>query len=110
VARDYELSRGGKTFDSSAFRASTGHEQHGIEVDFDIFENMAPPDPGNPYAVYQAADLNFRLKAGSKAVDAGIAIPNVNDGYNGGAPDLGALEAGQPEPHYGPRTQTLQKD
>jgi hypothetical protein len=112
VARDYELSRGDlKAFDSlAAFRAATGHEQHGIEVDFDIFENMKPPDPGNPYAVYKAADLNFRLKAGSKAVDAGIAVPNVNDGYNGGAPDLGALEAGRPEPHYGPRTQTPWND
>ncbi|MEZ5396538.1 MAG: hypothetical protein R2724_27590 [Bryobacterales bacterium] len=35
-------------------------------------------------------DLNFQLKAGSKAVDAGVALPTVNDGYNGSAPDLGA--------------------
>ena len=68
---------------------------------------MTPPDPSNPYAVYKAENLNFRLKAGSKAVDAGIPIPNVNDGYNGGAPDLGALEVGRPEPQYGPRTRAL---
>jgi hypothetical protein len=27
----------------------------------------------------------------------------VTDGFNGRAPDLGALEVGQPVPHYGPR-------
>jgi hypothetical protein len=30
-------------------------------------------------------------------------IPNVNDGFAGSAPDLGALEVGQPLPIYGPR-------
>jgi hypothetical protein len=31
-------------------------------------------------------------------------IPKVSDGYSGNAPDLGALESGQPMPHYGPRS------
>ena len=103
--RNYELSReDGKTFNSlAAFRSATGHEAHGIEVGFDIFESMTPPDPDNPYAVYEAEDLNFRLKPGSKAVDAGAPIPNINDGYGGSGPDLGALEVGGAEPHYGPR-------
>ncbi len=85
------------------FRAATGQEQHGIEVDFDIFENLAPPDPARRHAVYHSMDLNFRLKPGSKAVDAGDRIPTVNDGFTGRAPDLGALEVGVPEPKYGPR-------
>ena len=55
---------------------------------------------------YEAADLNFKLKAGSQAVDAGIKIPNVNDGFTGRAPDLGAYEVGQPLPVYGPRGRT----
>ena len=84
-------------------RAATGEEAHGIEVDFDIFERMTPPDPSKRHAVYHAMDLNFRLKAGSKAVDAGVAIPTVNDGFSGRAPDLGAIEAGKPAPRYGPR-------
>ena len=29
--------------------------------------------------------------------------PNVNDGFTGRAPDLGAYELGQPIPVYGPR-------
>ena len=93
-----------KTFATLAdFRAATKQEAHGIEVDFDIFERLVPPDPGKRHAVYHAMDLNFRLKPDSKAVDAGIAIPTVNDGFTGRAPDLGALEVGKPEPKYGPR-------
>ena len=87
--------------------AATGQETHGIEVDYDIFEGLQAPNPppnaGNYGKPYEAADLNFKLKAGSKAVDAGMKIPNVNDGFTGRAPDLGAYEVGQPLPVYGPR-------
>ena len=85
------------------FRAATMQETHGVEVDFDDFEGLVPPDPANRHAVYHAMDLNFRLKPASKAVDAGVLIPTVNDGFTGRAPDLGALEVGKPEPKYGPR-------
>jgi hypothetical protein len=36
-------------------------------------------------------------------VDAGVVLPNFNDGFTGKAPDLGCCELGQPLPHYGPR-------
>ena len=87
----------------SELRAATGQEQHGLELDFDIFERMTPPDPTRRHAVYHARHLNFRLKPGSAAVDAGVVIPTVNDGFVGAAPDLGALEVGGAEPQYGPR-------
>lgn len=86
-----------------AMAAATGQEAHGIDVDFDIFEKLSPPDPSKRHAAYHAMDLNFALKANSKAVDAGVVIPTVNDDYTGRAPDLGALEIGRPAPHYGPR-------
>ena len=89
-------------------KAATGQETHGIEVDFDIFEKMTPPDPAKRHAVYHAMDLNFRLKAGSKAVDAGVVIPTVNEDFAGRGPDLGALEVGGPELKYGPRWLTWQ--
>jgi hypothetical protein len=93
-----------KTFATLAeMAAATGQERHGVEVDYDIFESMAPPDAARRHAVYHAMDLNFALKPNGKAVDAGVAIPTVNDGFQGRAPDLGALEAGAPAPHYGPR-------
>jgi len=93
-----------RTFsDLAALQAATGQEKHGIELDYDIFEEMTPPDPSKRHPVYYSADLNFRLKPNSKAEDAGVLIPTVNEDFNGDAPDLGALEVGRPEPHYGPR-------
>jgi len=86
--------------------AATGQETHGIEIDYDIFESLrppVPPDSSKPGKPYEAVDLNFRLKQGSRAVDAGVRLPNVNDGFTGTAPDLGAYEVGQAAPVYGPR-------
>src|SRR5690606_3642361 len=94
----------GKSFDTlKDLTAATGLEKHGIEVDYDVFENLSVPDPEKQGFVYHAVDLNFRLKEGGKAVDAGVILPNINDGYTGKAPDLGAFEVGQEEPIYGPR-------
>lgn len=92
----------------SAFSAKTGQERHSVEIDFDVFENLKKPDPNREYSVYHAMDLNFKLKPMSKPVDAGVVIPNVNEEFIGQAPDLGALEVGQPLPHYGPRWLTWQ--
>jgi hypothetical protein len=86
-------------------RSATGQEQHGVEVEYDVFENLRPPDASDPHAVYHARDLDFRLRAGGKAVDAGTRLTNVNENFAGKAPDLGAYELGQPEPVYGPRTE-----
>jgi len=47
--------------------------------------------------------MDFRLKAGGAAVDAGVRLANVNDGFTGNAPDMGALEVDRPLPVYGPR-------
>jgi hypothetical protein len=83
--------------------AATGQETHGLEVDYDIFEHLQGPAAGQRHAVYHAMDLNFRLKADAKVVDAGVRLPTVNDDFVGSAPDLGALESGRTGPHYGPR-------
>jgi len=85
------------------FRQATGQEAHGTIVDYDIFQNVQKPDPALPYAVYTAENFDFRLRENSAAVDAGAVLPNVNDGFTGKAPDLGALEYGRNVPVYGPR-------
>ena len=90
------------------FQKATGQETHGIELDYDAFENMTPPDPARRYQVYHAMDLNFRLNPKGKAIDAGVPLPTINDNFTGKAPDLGAVELNQPEPHYGPRWITWQ--
>lgn len=76
-------------------------EKHGIEeIDmFKVFDNVEFPLPPTPER--EAPDL--RPVAGSRVVDAGIHIPNINDGFIGEAPDCGAYEAGRALPHYGPR-------
>ncbi|SLM28204.1 hypothetical protein MTBBW1_1280007 [Desulfamplus magnetovallimortis] len=37
--------------------------------------------------------LDFSLLQGSPGIDAGFLIPGVNDGYEGSAPDIGAIES-----------------
>lgn len=53
--------------------------------------------------VYDADDLDFRLRPGSAAADRGMVLATVTDGFTGSAPDLGALEVGVAAPHCGPR-------
>jgi hypothetical protein len=85
------------------FRAATGNEGHGVIVDYGIFTNVPMPDRTDPQRLYNPEDLDFRLKAGSAAVDAGMPLPTITDAFTGKAPDLGAYEFGSPLPHYGPR-------
>ncbi len=89
--------------DLDAFRNGSGQEEHGVEVDYDIFERVIKPDPADPTRLYDPSDMDFSLKAGSAAVDAGCVLPTVNDGFTGAAPDLGALERGREKTVYGPR-------
>ena len=60
-------------------------------------------DTGKVQKLYDARDLDFRLRPGSAAVDRGTPLATVTDGFEGRAPDLGALELGAPLPVYGPR-------
>jgi hypothetical protein len=85
---------------------ATHQDQHSVAVDYDIFVNVSRLDAKDLKKVqklYKAEDFDFRLKPGSSAIDRGVMLPNVTDGFTGQAPDLGALEFGQTQPHYGPR-------
>jgi hypothetical protein len=85
------------------FSRFTGHEKNGILVDYDIFKKVVKPDPDDPARIYRSEDMDFRLRPESAAVDAGCLLSNVNEGFTGKAPDLGALELSSPVPVYGPR-------
>jgi hypothetical protein len=88
------------------YASATGQDRHSVAVDYDAFVNVRRLDAQDAASVqrlYKAADFDFRLKTGSAAVDRGLMLPTVTDGYLGKAPDLGAVEAGHPMPHYGPR-------
>jgi hypothetical protein len=88
------------------YSKATGQDTHSVAVDYDVFVNVRKLDAQDVPTVqklYKASDFDFRLKPGSAAVDRGIALPTVTEGYAGSAPDLGALEVGKSVPHYGPR-------
>jgi hypothetical protein len=88
------------------YSAATKQDQHSVAVDYDVFVNVPrldAQDRKTVQKVYKAEDFDFRLKPNSAAVDRGVALPNVTETFSGSAPDLGALEVGQPLPHYGPR-------
>jgi hypothetical protein len=84
------------------FSDATGQDKHSVLVDYDVFVKVAPPG-ADPRTLYKPADFDFQLRPGSAAVDAGVRLPGVNDGFTGRGPDLGAHEVGRPVPHYGPR-------
>jgi hypothetical protein len=88
----------------SDFVKTAGQEKHSILVDYDVFMNVQMPDKDNLPHLYSPEEFDFRLKADSKAIDAGAVIPTITDGFTGKAPDIGAYESGKPLPHYGPRT------
>jgi hypothetical protein len=91
-----------------AFQAGTLMEQHGRLVNYGIFVDAAEPALGPYLGVptyfppYAPGSANVSLKPGAAAVDAGLALANLNDGWLGAAPDLGAYELGKPVPSYGP--------
>jgi hypothetical protein len=104
TAADYEhdlVTRHFKSFEE--YRAATHQDQHSVLLDYDVFVNVRAPDKSDPQRLYKPEELDFRLKPGSRAVDAGTELPSITDGFTGSAPDLGAYELDRPLPHYGPR-------
>lgn len=91
----------GQSFSSLAELKSKTSEKNAVQVDLSVFA-AAVTFPGNPFPAVTAPDL--ALKTGAAAVDKGEKLANVNDGFAGTAPDLGAYELGAQAPTYGPRT------
>lgn len=86
-----------------AYSEATGQDRHSLLVDWDIFVKAGPAERADPTRLYNPADFDFSLRKGAIAIDKGVVLPGVTDGFTGQAPDLGALEYGAPPPHYGPR-------
>jgi MYXO-CTERM domain-containing protein len=90
---------GGSTFASFAEMQSSTTEVHAVEVGLSDFA-ASPAFPADPFAAPPVP--SFALAPGGAPIDKGTVLANVNDGYSGALPDLGALELGAPEPVYGP--------
>ncbi len=89
------------TMEQAAERAPVYRHALRINPDTAFPSGIKPPAAMQTQFDVRANDL--RLAAGSKAVDGGVVLANINDGFQGNAPDLGAYELGRPLPHYGPR-------
>ncbi len=94
------LGIGYRNFSNFAALQAGGLEPHGLMLNPATFASglIAP----GSYTDFLAPQ-DVTLASTSNAVDRGIVLPNVNDGYTGLAPDLGAVESGCPTPIYGPR-------
>jgi hypothetical protein len=104
VVADYRKDRVVRRFATlKDYASATGQDRHSIQVDYADFVRVPAPDPADPRRFYDPVQFDFTLAPKSKAIDAGIVLPNVNDGFSGRAPDLGAFERGRPVPQYGPR-------
>lgn len=86
-----------------AYSEATGQDRHSRLVDYDIFVHAPMPDFSDPTHVVAVDSIDLQLRKTSAAIDAGVALPNITDGFQGSAPDLGAYEYGVPIPRYGPR-------
>ncbi len=96
----YGFKWGDRYTDISAFSQATGLEQNAIRIDKDsCFTKINIPQSPPTSMPLQY----LTLKSDCNAVDAGIVLANINDGYKGLGPDLGAHEVGASLPHYGPR-------
>ncbi len=88
----------------AATRSGQLYRHHGAVL-LDARQNFASGlrAPDDSDVRYAGETIDPRLGPGSRAVDAGVVLPNFNDGFTGTAPDLGCCELGRPLPHYGPR-------
>lgn len=86
-----------------AVRNTAGVYRHAVRVDPEgLFQSGLKP-PADVQQQLPTGQNDLRLSERNAAIDAGVPLPNVNDGYRGAAPDLGAYEFGSDLPHYGPR-------
>jgi hypothetical protein len=91
---------GGTSYTSLAGLRSLTTETAAVQADMSAFAAAVEFPATGPYPERATPDL--RPAAGGAAIDLGETLANVNDGFAGGSPDLGAYELGDPLPQYGP--------
>ncbi|MGE5186849.1 MAG: MYXO-CTERM sorting domain-containing protein [Acidobacteriota bacterium] len=91
---------GGTTYASFMELVAGGRwEGHATLVDANVLGGMVGPADWT----VALAPSTPQLATASSALDRGAVLAQIDDGYTGAAPDLGALEAGCAAPIYGPR-------
>ena len=102
--KDYRNERMVRKFGTlDEYQHDTGQDLNSIYVNYDIFSGITKADAVDFTRIYKVEELDFTLRPDAPARNAGCILPNINDGFTGKGPDLGALEWGQSPPLYGPR-------
>jgi hypothetical protein len=88
-------------------QSNSPYEPNGRVLDDNTFATtlVLPED----YTTFWS-DTDVRLGQSSLAIDAGLPLANINDGFSAVGPDLGAIELGMPMPSYGVRSSTSLPD
>lgn len=72
---------------------------------FDVVTTADPFAPAVALGANHLAEVTTlqvpAIAPGSTPKNAGVAIPNITDGFSGSAPDMGAIIGGRPVPNYG---------
>ncbi len=100
TASTFSGKTGAYSFSNLAQLNASTPEKHSVQTDLSAFAS-AVAYPATPMTVHAPVDL--RIQSGTEPVDKALPIANINDGYAGSAPDIGAYEAGAALPVYGPR-------
>jgi hypothetical protein len=95
---------GNQNYGNLQAAAKDGLEAHGKLVDPPFFAKEVQI-PAQSAERVKLVELDLDPRCG--AVDAGVRLPNVNDGFKGAAPDLGARELGLAAPQFGPRPEGM---
>jgi len=85
----------------NSLQQNSPYEHHGLLLNGLPF--ATPVTFATDYTTF-VQPIDATLAPSSNAIDAGVRLPNINDGFTGNAPDLGALERGLPLPWYGVRS------
>jgi hypothetical protein len=97
----FHYTGGGSYSTLSALTAALGIESHGRNFVKELcFSSFNVPSAAPASVPVQVLTLNSSCSA---AVDQGLPLANLNDGYQYAGPDLGAFEVGAPVPTFGPR-------
>jgi MYXO-CTERM domain-containing protein len=96
----FDFGSAGQWSSFSAMQSAGVFESHGVLLTAGTFESGLTAPASYTTAV---TSVDVTLASGSAAVDKGLELPGITDGFQGAAPDLGALERGCPIPIYGVR-------
>ncbi|MCK4960734.1 MAG: hypothetical protein KAT00_15080, partial [Planctomycetes bacterium] len=86
----YNNLAGGISSDTHSYVPLTGNNSN----NWNGFEKSTGPSDTAANLVRDVTNWDFRPKAGSEIIDAGIVYAPITDGYLGSAPDIGAYEYG----------------